>query len=80
VAVPLHDRGLIAMGYGGHEASIKAILGGLRSRNVVWVTAGGDFDTLLLLLCDASPWNSRRARPPTICMAVTVQVVPTCAR
>jgi len=78
VRVLLHDRGLIFMGYGGHDASIKAMLDGLppealplgvywcsdeeppagmidwlRSRNAIWGTDGGDFDTLLLLLCDA---------------------------
>lgn len=74
----LHDRGLIFLGYGGHDQSIQGMLerlpaealplgvywasdepppeqmmGWLEHRHAIWVKGGGDFDTVMLLLCDA---------------------------
>jgi hypothetical protein len=78
VRVLLHDRGLIFMGYGGHDESVKTMLKHLppealplgvywasdvpppaeltdwfKARDAIWVKGGGDFDELMLLVCDA---------------------------
>lgn len=78
VRVLLHDRGLIFMGYGGHDQSVRSMLERLpaealplgvywasdeappeelmvwlKGRDAIWVKGGGDFDELMLLVCDA---------------------------
>jgi hypothetical protein len=78
VRILLHDRGLIFVGYGGHDASVKTmlerlpaealplgvywasdeappaeLLPWLQARDAIWVKGGGDFDELMLLVCDA---------------------------